>query len=77
MPHVIGFRRKPRLYRDMCDELSAVALAKLGCFAPGTRKMSGELLATPGPLALEMRETDGVITVSWPISQEIRAVRVE
>ena len=70
------WRRKPRLYQDMCDILKVVGMALLGCFGPGTRSMSGELLNTPGPLALEMRENDGVLALSWPISQEVRAVRV-
>ena len=71
-----GFRRKPRIYRDMCEVLDVVELAEAGAFAPGRRVIECELLGITAHVGAEIGGSEGVLCPDWPVSQRVPAVCV-
>jgi hypothetical protein len=78
-------RRKPRLRREDCRHLDVTALAKEGLLAPGLQAglagsfselVRSDLEGDPKdiPVASEMTETSGKVTVGWPNRQTLVVV---
>jgi hypothetical protein len=75
---------KHLIYRDLCIALDILPLAKRGWLAPGWHEGEVESLSRPGACGLvivafqaHIGPNDGVLTLDWPVDQEVAVRRID